>query len=63
MQNEIDFSLDSAQVEYKLLVDTYRNKALWFMKPDVPVDIAGPLADSILDHRSERPYEPKETTI
>ena len=45
-----ELSLEDAQDEFRELVKNEKNRALWFMRESVPVDIMGPQADIILEN-------------
>ena len=54
-QNKINnddsgFSLMTAQRTYATLIENLRFRALWFLKPNISVDITKPYAETILNH-------------
>jgi hypothetical protein len=53
-ETDQDFSIESAQREFCRLVDEHRHRALWFLKPDLHIDITSTNANSILDHIAEK---------
>ena len=53
-ETEEPYSHDSANRELELLMQHYRDTALWFMKPNVCVDISDMAADAILDKIAEK---------
>jgi hypothetical protein len=52
--NDRELSPEQAQQVFQELVDQYRTKALWFLKPTLSVDIMDPHAGRILDSIAQR---------
>jgi hypothetical protein len=48
------FSLKTAQQAYLTLLENLRFRALWFMKPNISIDITNPYAETILNHIAEQ---------
>ena len=48
------FSLKTAQQAYGTLIENLRFRALWFMKPNISIDITNPCAETILNHIAEQ---------
>jgi hypothetical protein len=52
--DESGFSLMTAQQTYATLIENLRFRALWFMKPNISVDITKPYAETILNHLAKQ---------